>query len=61
MDRIESAKELSDLAAPPGNRLEMLHGRLQGWHSIRINSQWRIIFRWTDDGPDGVAIVDYHT
>ena len=45
---------------PPGNRLELLHGRRQGWHSIRINSQWRIMFRWTARGPEGVEIVDYY-
>ena len=45
---------------PPGNRLEALRGDLSGFHSIRINDQWRIIFRWTNDGPERVAIVDYH-
>ena len=51
---------LSDLAAPPGNHLEALTGRLTGFHSIRINEQWRIVFRWTESGPEMVAIVDYH-
>lgn len=45
---------------PPGNRLETLKGDLVGFHSIRINSQWRIDFRWTDDGPAEVAICAYH-
>ena len=45
---------------PRGNHLELLRGRLEGWHSIRINDQWRIVFRWTDAGPEGVEIVDYH-
>lgn len=51
---------LSDLAIPPGNRLEALRGNLAGFHSLRINDQWRIVFRWTDSGPAAVAIVDYH-
>ena len=51
---------LQDLAVPPGNRLEALRGDLSGFHSIRINQQWRIIFRWTNQGPAEVAIVDYH-
>ena len=58
--QINQAGTLSDLAVPPGNRLEALSGRLSGFHSIRINDQWRIVFRWTDSGPDQVAIVDYH-
>jgi toxin HigB-1 len=40
--------------------LEPLKGNLKGFHSIRINDQWRIVFRWTDQGPDEVSIVDYH-
>lgn len=51
---------LSDLAVPPGNRLEKLKGKLQGLYSIRINDQWRIVFRWTDAGPAAVALCDYH-
>ncbi|MGC6464581.1 MAG: type II toxin-antitoxin system RelE/ParE family toxin [Akkermansiaceae bacterium] len=58
--QLNQAGQLSDMAVPPGNRLEALKGDLKGFHSIRINDQWRIIFRWTDAGPDGVAIVDYH-
>ena len=58
--QMNQAGALSDLAVPPGNRLEALSGRLSGFHSIRINDQWRIVFRWTDSGPDQVAIVDYH-
>lgn len=49
-----------DLAIPPGNRLQALKGKGQGWHSIRINDQWRIVFQWTPDGKMGVSIVDYH-
>jgi len=45
---------------PPGNRLEALKGNLKGLHSIRINDQWRICFRWTDSGPAEVEILDYH-
>ena len=51
---------LGDLAVPPGNRLEALRGNRAGLHSIRINAQWRILFRWSDSGPHDVAIVDYH-
>jgi len=54
------SRELTDLAVPPGNRLEALQGDLEGFHSIRINQQWRIVFRWTEAGPAEVAIVDYH-
>jgi len=57
---LESATSLVDLQAPPGNRLEALKGDLQGQHSIRINQQWRICFRWTSSGPENVEIVDYH-
>ena len=58
--QMNQARNLSDLAVPPGNRLEALRGDLEGFHSIRINVQWRIVFRWTDFGPEQVAIVDYH-
>ncbi len=57
---LDYAQVLRDLAAPPGNRLEALKGELAGSHSIRINDQWRVIFRWTDSGPTDVDIVDYH-
>ena len=57
---MQSAAVLKDLRAPPGNRLEKLHGRREGQHSIRINDQYRICFIWTDKGPDRVEIVDYH-
>jgi toxin HigB-1 len=58
--QMNRAGALSDLGVPPGNRLASLHGDLRGFHSFRINDQWRIIFRWTGSGPAGVAIVDYH-
>jgi proteic killer suppression protein len=60
LDMLDYAFILSDLAAPPGNRLEALKGNLAGLQSIRINNQWRVIFRWTDFGPADVDIVDYH-
>ncbi|GAA5484099.1 type II toxin-antitoxin system RelE/ParE family toxin [Haloferula sargassicola] len=58
--QMNRAGQLSDLAVPPGNRLEALKGDLAGCHSIRINQQWRIVFRWTDQGPTEVRIMDYH-
>lgn len=58
--QMNRAGRIADLSVPPGNRLELLKGNLAGCHSIRINSQWRIVFRWTDAGPTGVTIVDYH-
>jgi len=51
---------LKDLRAPPGNRLEALHGDRKGQYSIRINDQWRVCFVWTAAGPEAVEIVDYH-
>ncbi len=57
---LDSAETLGDLAALRSNRLETLRGNRAGQHSIRINAQWRICFRWTDDGPYEVEIVDYH-
>lgn len=58
--QLNNAGALRDLAVPPGNRLEALKGSLEGRHSIRINDQWRIVFRWTSAGPEEVEIVDYH-
>jgi proteic killer suppression protein len=57
---LNAAVRLRDLAVPPGNRLEALKGDRRGFHSIRINDQWRIIFNWKDDGVTGVAVTDYH-
>lgn len=57
---LDSASDLKDLLAPPGNRLEMLKGDRAGQHSIRINEQWRICFVWRADGPYAVEIADYH-
>lgn len=60
LDAIDSAGMLDDLLIPPGNRLEALKGDRRGQHSIRINSQYRICFRWTEAGPEDVEVVDYH-
>ena len=57
---LNAAATLSDLRAPPGNRLEALKGNRQGQHSIRVNDQWRICFVWTVEGPKDVEFVDYH-
>jgi len=57
---IDAAGRLGDLVIPPGNRLETLHGNRRGQHSIRINDQWRICFRWREDEAWDVEIVDYH-
>lgn len=57
---VDAADFLDALRSPPGNRLEALKGNLAGKHSIRINDQWRIVFRWTNTGPEEVEIVDYH-
>ena len=60
LDMLDYADRVTDLASPPGNRLEALGGRLRGLHSIRVNDQWRIVFRWTASGPTGVDVRDYH-
>jgi toxin HigB-1 len=60
LDMLHAARQLSDLRAPPANRLEELTGSRRGQHSIRINDQWRICFTWTKEGPADVEIVDYH-
>lgn len=57
---LHRARRLEDLKAPPGNRLEALKGDRKGQHSIRINDQWRICFRWDDGNAYDVEIVDYH-
>lgn len=58
--QLDQAQSLQDLRVPPGNRLEALRGDRAGQHSIRINQQWRVCFRWTKDGPAEVEIADYH-
>jgi toxin HigB-1 len=57
---INNARRLDDLRIPPANRLETLKGNMKGQHSIRINDQWRICFRWSESGVADVGIVDYH-
>ena len=58
--QLEIAGRLEDLRVPPGNRLEALRGDRTGQHSIRINDQFRLCFRWADSGPEAVEIVDDH-
>ena len=60
LDMLDAATRLTDLRSPPGNQLEALRGDRAGQHSIRINRQWRVCFRWTAEGPEDVTIVDYH-
>lgn len=57
---LHDAAELGDLAAPHGNRLEALKGELKGFHSIRINDQWRVVFRWENGNAFDVQVIDYH-
>jgi toxin HigB-1 len=58
--QLDAAARLSDLASPPGNRLEALRGDRKGQHSIRINDQWRVCFVWRDGNAFEVEIADYH-
>ena len=58
--QVDSAAELRDLMAPPGNRLEALHGDREGQYSIRVNDQWRLCFIWREGNAYDVEIVDYH-
>lgn len=60
LDMMQVARQLEDLRLPPGNRLELLRGDLAGLLSLRVNSRWRLVFRWTDEGPAEVRILDYH-
>lgn len=60
LDVLNAAQTLDDLRSPPGNRLEPLKGDLKGFHSIRINAQWRIVFRWEANAAHDVQIMDYH-
>lgn len=57
---LHDADELNDLRVPPGNRLEALKGEWKGYHSIRINDQWRLVFRWEDGNAYEAQVVDYH-
>lgn len=60
LDMLNTATRLADLMSPPNNRLEALKGDLKGLHSIRVNDQYRIIFKWQDGNAHEVRIVDYH-
>ncbi len=60
LDMIQAARQLEDLRSPPSNRLEALRTDLKGFHSIRVNDQWRIIFRWKAGEAFDVQIIDYH-
>ena len=57
---LDAAARFEDLRVPPGNRLESLQGDLRGFHSIRVNDQWRIVFRWSEGNASDVRIIDYH-
>jgi proteic killer suppression protein len=58
---LDAAQTLQDLRVPPGNRLEKLRGEREGQHSIRINDQWRVCFRWEEGNAYDVEITDYHS
>ncbi len=60
LDQINAAPSLDFLRIPPGNRLEKLVGDYEGFWSVRINNQWRIVFRWQGEDAFDIAIVDYH-
>ncbi len=60
LDMVDAAARMDDLRVPPGNRLEALRGDLSGMHSIQVDDQWRIVFRWSDGGADEVRLMDYH-
>lgn len=60
LDMLNAAHALPDLRSPPGNRLEAMRGDLAGLYSIRVNNQWRIVFRWRGTDAEEVRIVDYH-
>jgi proteic killer suppression protein len=60
LDMLDAATKLLDLRSPPGNRLETLKGDREGQRSIRVNDQFRVCFRWTDNGLTDVEIVDYN-
>jgi proteic killer suppression protein len=60
MDMLNAAAATRDLRSPPGNRLEILQGRLAGMHPIRVNDQWRLVFRWEGNNAYEVRLTDYH-
>jgi len=57
---LNNSQNLIDLKVPPSNKLEKLSGKMSGFYSIRINDQWRIVFRWDDGNSSDVTIMDYH-
>ena len=60
LDMLNGAHALLDLRSPPGNRLEALRGTWRGFHSIRVNQQWRVVFRWSEGAAHEVQLIDYH-
>jgi proteic killer suppression protein len=60
LDSLNGAASMLDLRSPPGNRLEALKGDMKGLHSIRVNAQWRLVFRWQGNDAYGVRLTDYH-
>lgn len=60
LDVLNGATLLEELRSPPGNRLEVLRGDLDGLHSIRVNDQWRIVFRWVNGDAHDTRVLDYH-
>jgi proteic killer suppression protein len=60
LDLLNAVTSIQDLRSPPGNRLELLRGDLRGFHSIRVNDQWRLVFRWDAGHSHDVRLVDYH-
>lgn len=57
---LDAASKIIDLRVPPNNQLEALKGNRRGQYSIRVNRQWRLCFRWSENGPANVELVDYH-
>jgi len=60
LDVLNAVRLLEELRSPPGNRLEALKGDLKGYHSIRVNQQWRLVFKWQTGAAHEVRLVDYH-
>ena len=60
LDMLNSVRNINELRSPPGNRLETLRGDWRGFHSIRVNDQWRVVFRWAGGSPQDVRLTDYH-
>ena len=60
LDMLNGASAVLDLTPPPGNRLEALKSGLKGFHSIRVNDQWRLVFRWKNNNAHNVRLMDYH-